>query len=101
MRVILCLIYSCAACNKLRNSGPAWIFSENMQMNLIQQNAGGGAGRPRHVYRHLFLDGDRFSILMFLHFFWLPWGRIFGAGQMESNPAGRAGTVADEPSSIS
>jgi len=119
MRVILALVYFCAACDKLRQSGLAWIFSENMQTNLIQQNAGGIApwlvqhpnlcmamaayGLATEFFQPLSLFSKRLAFilvpagigmfagiylsmgfnflpLVFLHFFWLPWGRLFRSG---------------------
>ena len=41
MRAVISLIFFCAACNKLRASGFAWVFSETMQMYLLQLKQGG------------------------------------------------------------
>ena len=41
MRVVISMVFFCAACNKLRASGLAWVFSETMQMYLLQRKMGG------------------------------------------------------------
>jgi hypothetical protein len=136
MRVVLCLIFFCAACSKLRASGFAWVFSENMQITLIHQNAGAiarwlirypylcmamaafglcteffmplalfskrlarilvpaGLGMFAGIY---FTMGIDFSFLMFLHFFWLPWGRIFGGTRVGVAPASPFTSPAVQP----
>jgi hypothetical protein len=120
MRVVISLVFFCAACNKLRASGLAWVFSDTLQMYLLLRRMGGvvtwmvrhpwlcramaGFALTVEFFHPLSLISKRFArlwiplgigmfigmfigiyftlginffFLVFLHFFWLPWGRIF------------------------